>query len=125
MQLSRCSLDDIASRQQRCHEAGVRGAWLVGFALQDYSAWRDLPVFRLVPTTDGKLDPWVAHHDQRSTPLRDFVQLLLTRRVVLDDPPEHALTLSAIGAPSTCWRCFDPLLLLTAFVNAPVGQGRG
>ncbi|WP_176025389.1 competence protein CoiA family protein [Azospirillum argentinense] len=121
IQMSRCPLDEIERRQAAYAADAVRGAWLVGFRLPDYEPNRDLPLFRLVPLRNGILDPWVDRGDGEPTSISDFVTLLLTRRVVLREPPSHTLSLSVVGSPSTCWRCFQHQILLVSFVNAPAG----
>jgi hypothetical protein len=102
----------IEDRQDRYAADGVRGAWLVGFALPDYTARRDLPLFRLVARGGDRIDPWVDGLDPNAqhepVPLGDFVTRLLTRRVVLVEPPAHTRVLSAVAEPATCWACSDP-----------------
>jgi hypothetical protein len=121
IQLSRCALSNIEDRQDRYAADGVRGAWLVGFDLPDYTARRDLPLFRLVPWTGNRIDPWVASPgpERRLTRLGDFVMMLLTGGVALVEPPAHTQSLSAVAAPATCWKCHRALWLLVAFANAP------
>ena len=46
-QLSRIPLAALEDRQQRYQDAGIRGAWLVGYDIAGLEARRDLPVFRL------------------------------------------------------------------------------
>lgn len=124
IQLARCSLDAIERRQARYAADGVRGAWLVGFSVpEEHSPNRDLPLFQLVPHRDGRIDPWVSGPGRsgRQTPLSDFVTLLLSGRVVLHEPPPHTLAPAAVGAPTHCWKCYQPLVLLVSFANAPPG----
>jgi hypothetical protein len=93
--------------------------------VQHAAARRDLPLFRLVARAGDRIDPWVDGLDPNAqhepVPLGDFVTRLLTRRVVLMEPPAHTRRLSAVAEPATYWACHRPLWRLVSFANAPPG----
>ena len=58
-QLSRIPLAAIQDRQERYRQAGIRGAWLVGYDIAGFEARRDLPLFRLEVKQAERLEPAV------------------------------------------------------------------
>src|SRR3954469_7427152 len=97
-QLSRIPLAAIQDRQERYREAGIRGAWLVGYDIAKLEARRDLPVFRLEVKQDEHLEPAVIGFITDGMPARTglgkFTESLLTGRVRFEGSPPQT------GAPS-------------------------
>ena len=58
-QLSRITLAALQDRQERYRQAGIRGAWLIGYDIARLEAQRDLPLFRLEVKQARRHDPVV------------------------------------------------------------------
>ena len=89
-QLSRIPLAAIQDRQERYREAGIRGAWLVGYDIARLEAQRDLPLFRLEVKQAERLEPAVIGSTTNGAPARTdlakFTEKLLTGRVRFEGP---------------------------------------
>ncbi|WP_192499368.1 competence protein CoiA [Skermanella pratensis] len=122
-QLSRIPLAAIEERQERYREAGIRGAWLVGYDIARLEARRDLPLFRLEVKRTGRLEPAVIGPATDGTPARTylgpFAEALLTGRVRFEGPPPQASMPSVATVPSVCWKCRRDIDLAVALVNVP------
>src|SRR3954465_11601388 len=83
-QLSRIPLAAIQDRQERYREAGIRGAWLVGYDSAGLEAQRDLPLFRLEVKQAERLEPAVIGSTTNGAPARTdlakFTEKLLAGR---------------------------------------------
>src|SRR4051794_15154210 len=95
-QLSRIPLAALEDRQQRYRDAGISGAWLVGYDIAGHEARRDLPVFRLEVKQGERLEPAVIGSPTAGAPgrteLGKFTRELLTGRV-------HAAMVPGQGTP--------------------------
>lgn len=122
-QLSRIPLAAIEERQERYREAGIRGAWLVGYDIARLEARRDLPLFRLEVKRTGRFEPAVIGPATDGTPARTylgpFAEALLTGRVRFEGPPPQASMPSVATVPSVCWKCRRDIDLAVALVNVP------
>lgn len=122
-QLSRIPLAAIQDRQERYREAGIRGAWLVGYDIARLEARRDLPLFRLEVKQAERLAPAVIDSATDSAPARTdlakFTGRLLTGRVRFEGPPPRAGAPSVATVPSVCWKCCRDIDLVVALVNFP------
>jgi hypothetical protein len=122
-QLSRIPLATIENRQERYREAGIRGAWLVGYDVAKLEARQDLPLFRLDARLSEGIEPAVVGPSiagaQLRTDLGHFTELLLTGRVRFEGPPAQASAPSVATVPSVCWRCCRDIDLIVALANVP------
>jgi hypothetical protein len=122
-QLSRIPLAALEDRQQRYRDAGISGAWLVGYDIAGIEARRDLPVFRLEVKQAERLEPAVIGSPTAGAPgrtkLGKFTGELLTGRVRFEGPPPEASAPSVATVPSVCWRCCRDIDLVVALVNLP------
>jgi hypothetical protein len=123
VQLSRIPLAAIQDRQERYREAGIRGAWLVGYDIAGLEAQRDLPLFRLEVKQAERLEPSVIGSANDGAPSRTgltkFTERLLTGRVRFQGPPPQAGAPSVATVPSVCWKCCRDIDLVVALVNLP------
>jgi hypothetical protein len=123
-QLSRIPLTTIHNRQERYREAGIRGAWLVGYDIAKLEARRDLPLFRLEVKQAERLEPAVIGGLTDGMPARTdlgtFTEGLLTGRVRFEGSPPQVSAPSVATVPSVCWKCGRDIDLIVAMVNVPV-----
>ncbi len=123
VQLSRIPLAAIQDRQKRYREAGIRGAWLVGYDIAKLEARRDLPLFRLEVKQAERIEPTVIGSVTDGTSARiglgKFTERLLTGHVRFDGPPPQASAPSVATVPSVCWKCCRDIDLVVALVNLP------
>jgi hypothetical protein len=117
-QLSRIPLAAIEERQERYREAGIRGAWLVGYGIAGLKARRDLPLFRLEVKRAGNIEPAVIG-PRACTGLGSFTELLLTGHVRFEGPPARTGVPSVATVRSVCWRCRRDIDLIVALANVP------
>jgi Competence protein CoiA-like family len=122
-QLSRIPLAAIQDRQERYREAGIRGAWLVGYDIANLEAERDLPVFRMEVKQDEQIEPAVIGSMTDDAPPRtelgEFTERLLSGRVRFQGSPPQASAPSVATVPSVCWKCCRDIDLVVALVNLP------
>jgi hypothetical protein len=122
-QLSRIPLATIRDRQERYRQAGIRGAWLVGYDIAGLEVRRDLPLFRLEVKQAERLEPAVigsiADGAPSRTGLGKFTEQLLSGRVWFEGPPPEAGAPSVATVPSVCWKCCRDIDLVVALVNLP------
>jgi hypothetical protein len=122
-QLSRIPLAALEDRQQRYRDAGIRGAWLVGYDIAGLEARCDLPVFRLEVKQAERLEPAVISSPTTGTPgrteLGKFTRELLTGKVRFEGPPPQVSAPSVATVPSVCWKCHRDIDLVVAVVNLP------
>jgi hypothetical protein len=123
VQLSRIPLTAIQDRQERYRQAGIRGAWLVGYDIARLEAQRDLPLFRLEVKQAEHLEPAVIGSMMAGTPswtdLGRFTEKLLTGRVRFEGPSPQTSAPSVATVPSVCWKCCRDIDLVVALVNLP------
>lgn len=119
VQLSRVPPDALAARQARYRDAGIRGAWLLGYGPALPPARRDLPVFRLdAAGGDGPAVLGGGGPGAR-TPLGRFARLLLTGGVRLAGGDAGPSPARVATVPLPCWRCGQPIDLPVAFLGLP------
>jgi hypothetical protein len=120
---SRIPLTAIQDRQERYQEAGIRGAWLVGYDIARLEAQRDLPLFRLEVKQADDIEPAVidsaTNGASARTDLANFTEKLLTGCVLFEGPPPQADAPSVATVPSVCWKCCRDIDLVVALVNLP------
>src|SRR3954466_1964757 len=123
VQLSRIPLAAIQDRQERYRQAGIRGAWLIGYDGGGLEAQRDLPLFRLEVKQGERLEPVVIGPRMNGSPSRidlgKFTERLLTGRVRFEGPSSQADAPSVATVPSVCWKCCRDIDLVVALVNLP------